>query len=423
MTENNSLTGSLNIKGDKKTIEFIENFEHNFNPDDFKNNTEILLKTIKKNNRVILTNLNQSNPEHFEILKKLMVSHFRQNYTAGEQQLRQLAINELITKVFKDKAQSESKFNTRDFISDIAKSFLDGSYKDTDELPNNTIFYTLKTGARIDFFQNKIKNILLKIIQYLKEKEITQQEKEKEKEITQEQEEKDNNLDNLEKRLTKLRNKDDDNTEAVIEESVRNMDTFKFKIMEIYYEKNIIQFFKLITELLKDDYFLSILIYYDNTEKYNSINDAFNNLTKEIEQRQQRDIENNLRIKQEEEILLRAITKKNIDKLESEKKQIIKKYDEESQQIIEEFFKKNKINNEINDTLKMRLHNLRRGDINFDYNMLQNEIKTLTNELKSLENNHIENTNKENINNEDNVNTIPDDSDDDSSSQNNERTL
>ena len=68
----------------------------------------------------------------------------------------------------------------------------------------------------------------------------------------------------------------------------------------------------------------------------------------------------------------------------------------------------------------MRLHNLRRGDINFDYNMLQNEIKTLTNELKSLENNHIENTNKENINNEDNVNTIPDDSDDDSSSQNNE---
>ena len=173
MTENNSLTGSLNIKGEKKTIEFIENFEHNFNPDDFKNNTEILLKTIKKNNRVILTNLNQSNPEHFEILKKLMVSHFRQNYTAGEQQLRQLAINELITKVFKDKAQSESKFNTRDFISDIAKSFLDGSYKDTDELPNNTIFYTLKTGARIDFFQNKIKNILLKIIQYLKEKDNT----------------------------------------------------------------------------------------------------------------------------------------------------------------------------------------------------------------------------------------------------------
>ena len=85
--------------------------------------------------------------------------------------------------------------------------------------------------------------------------------------------------------------------------------------------KNIIQFFKLITELLKDDYFLSILIYYDNTEKYNSINDAFNNLTKEIEQRQQRDIENNLRIKQEEEILLRAITK-NIDKLESEKSKL-----------------------------------------------------------------------------------------------------
>merc|ERR1711871_1869088 len=301
MTENNSLTGSLNKKGDKKTIEFIENFKDNFNPDDFK-----------KNNRVILTNLNQSNPEHFEILKKLMVSHFRQNYTAGEQQLRQLAINELITKVFKDKAQSESKFNTRDFISDIAKSFLDGSYKNTDELPNNTIFYTLKTGARIDFFQNKIKNILLKIIQYLKEKEITQQEEEEKK------------MTHLEKRLTKFRNKDDDDTEAVIEESVRNMDTFKFKIMEIYYEKNIIQFFKLITELLKDDYFLSILIYYDNTEKYNSINDVFNNLTKEIEQRQQRDIENNLRIKLNEEILLRAITKKNMDKLESEKEQIIK---------------------------------------------------------------------------------------------------
>ena len=226
--------------GDKEMIDFLEDFEHKFEPDDFKKNTEILLNRVSKNNQVILANLKSNNPGHYAILKELMVSYFKGKHMGGQQQLRELSINLMRTEYYKKKMRDPSSFNTKDYISDLAKSIAKATVTRPDELPNNTIFYKIKTGKHIDNNIKEIKNILLKIIQNIPKEEV---EREEEK----------------------------------LKISVRNMDKFIENILSIIHENDMKNFFIMINDLLKNDYYYtSMIVYYDNPGKYKEINDAFN---------------------------------------------------------------------------------------------------------------------------------------------------